>query len=232
LTVLKVAMKKRRQNIDSRYCIVNLLADVRSKAQYIKIANLCDKPLQHRSARHAFPRLEGLSAQHPLMPWVGLVTTMHKEMSDLFVGRSETLQVRRRLEVAHQLLAHLGRLVRVFRPVVRPLALAVFDVDPQIPFRRRVTPELVGDQYRGAQLCFLSSLRTRRLAERRCAASSTSSNADSAENGSTATPRSWLHQAGAIASIGEELVGESCVFPERWFHAHHYRHIHAPLSAS
>jgi hypothetical protein len=41
---------------------VNLLADMRPNTQYVRIANLSGKALQHRSARHAFPRLEGLGA--------------------------------------------------------------------------------------------------------------------------------------------------------------------------
>jgi hypothetical protein len=41
---------------------VNLFADVRPNTQYLWIANLSGKALQHRSARHAFPRLEGLGA--------------------------------------------------------------------------------------------------------------------------------------------------------------------------
>ncbi len=72
---------------------------------------------------------------------------MREQIGYLIVDRSETLQVMRGLEAAHHLLAHWGRLVRVFRVVVLPLVLAVFDVDPEIPVRRRVAPELVGDQY-------------------------------------------------------------------------------------
>jgi Transposase DDE domain len=41
---------------------VNLLVDVRPNTQYLRIANLGGMALQHRSARHAFPRLEGLGA--------------------------------------------------------------------------------------------------------------------------------------------------------------------------
>jgi Bacterial regulatory helix-turn-helix protein, lysR family len=41
---------------------VNLLVDARPNTQYLRIANLSGKALQHRSARHAFPRLEGLGA--------------------------------------------------------------------------------------------------------------------------------------------------------------------------
>ena len=54
---------------------------------------------------------------------------MHEEIGDLIVDRSETLQVMRRLEAAHHLLAHPGWLMQVFRAVVQPLVLAVFDVD-------------------------------------------------------------------------------------------------------
>jgi hypothetical protein len=69
---------------------------MRSNTQYLKIANLSDKKtLQHRSARHAFPRLEGLSAYCPLLLCVGVLTATRKEISDLIVDRSEPLQVTR-----------------------------------------------------------------------------------------------------------------------------------------
>ena len=57
---------------------------------------------------------------------------MHEAIGDLVVDRSEPLQVTRQLEAAHHLLAHPRWLVRVFRPVVQPLVLAVFNVDPQM----------------------------------------------------------------------------------------------------
>ena len=71
---------------------------------------------------------------------------MHEKISHLIVDRSETLQLTRRLEATHHFLADPCRLVRVFRPVVQPLVLAMFDVQPQIVVRRRVAPELVGNQ--------------------------------------------------------------------------------------
>ncbi|MEA3091107.1 MAG: hypothetical protein QOJ04_2449 [Caballeronia sp.] len=42
--------------------IVNLLTDARLNAQYVRIAKLSGKAIQHRRARHAFPRFEGLGA--------------------------------------------------------------------------------------------------------------------------------------------------------------------------
>jgi hypothetical protein len=39
---------------NTRHGTVNLLADVRLNAQYLRIANLSGKALQHRSERHAF----------------------------------------------------------------------------------------------------------------------------------------------------------------------------------
>jgi hypothetical protein len=42
--------------------IVNLLTDERLNARYIRIAKLSGKAIQHRRARHAFPRFEGLGA--------------------------------------------------------------------------------------------------------------------------------------------------------------------------
>jgi len=72
---------------------------------------------------------------------------MHEEIGDLIVDRCEPLQMTRRLEAAHHLLAYPRWLVRVFCPVVQPLVLAVFDAYPQSPVRRRVAFELIGYQY-------------------------------------------------------------------------------------
>lgn len=80
---------------------VDLLTGVRPNRQYVRKTNLCCTALQHRSARHAFPGVEGLGAQGPLFLRVGVVTAMHKEADHLIVGRSETLQVTRRLEAGH-----------------------------------------------------------------------------------------------------------------------------------
>ena len=61
--------------------------------------------------------------------------------------RREALQVTRGLEAAHHLLAHPCWLMRVFRPVIQPLLLAVFTVQTEIPVRRSIAFELVGDQH-------------------------------------------------------------------------------------
>jgi hypothetical protein len=42
--------------------IVNLLAGVRPNTKYVRIANLLSNAIRRRSARHAFPSLEGLGA--------------------------------------------------------------------------------------------------------------------------------------------------------------------------
>lgn len=42
--------------------IVKLPIGTRSNTRYVRIAILCGKSLQHGSARHVFPRLEGLSS--------------------------------------------------------------------------------------------------------------------------------------------------------------------------
>jgi hypothetical protein len=72
---------------------------------------------------------------------------MHEEIRYPVVNRNGTLQVTRRLEMAHHLSPDPCRPVRVFRAVVQPFVLAMFDVDPQIRFRRRVALELVGDRH-------------------------------------------------------------------------------------
>jgi hypothetical protein len=91
---------------------------------------------------------------------------MHKEIGDLIVDRSEPLQMTRRLEAAHHLLAYPRWLVRVFCPVVQPLVLAVFDAYPQIPVRHRVAFELIGYQYTwgapGQRTGFVREVRTAR----------------------------------------------------------------------
>ena len=71
---------------------------------------------------------------------------MHEEIGDLMVDRCEPLQMTRRLEAAHHLLAYPRWLVRVFCPVVQPLVLAVFDAYPQSPVRRGVASEHIGYQ--------------------------------------------------------------------------------------
>ena len=55
---------------------------------------------------------------------------MYEKIDHLIVDRSETLQMTRRLEAAHRLLAYLRWQVRVVRPVIQPLMLAVFAHGP------------------------------------------------------------------------------------------------------
>ena len=68
-------------------------------------------------------------------------------MNSRRTDRCEPLQMTRPLETAHHLLTAPCRLVRVFRPVVQPLVLAVFALQSEIPVRRRIAFELVGDQH-------------------------------------------------------------------------------------
>ena len=93
------------------------------------------------------PGRKGLAARRPLGRRVPVVTTVHEQVGYLIVGRRKTLQVPRRFEPAHDLFSDSGRLVRILCPVVQPLVLPVVQVEPQIPIRRRVAPELVGDQH-------------------------------------------------------------------------------------
>ena len=73
---------------------------------------------------------------------------MHEEIGYQNVERSETLQMTRRIEAAHHLLAYPCWPVRVFCPVVKPLMLAWSIAQTQIPLRRRVAFGLVGDQHK------------------------------------------------------------------------------------
>jgi hypothetical protein len=75
--------------------IVKLSSGKRSNTQYVKRPNLSSKSLQHLSARHAFPSLEGLGAKRPLLFCVGVVTAMHEQIAHLIMNGSETLQVTR-----------------------------------------------------------------------------------------------------------------------------------------
>ena len=82
-------MRVRRQGI------VKLTNGTRSNTQYVRMPNLISESPQHRSARHAFPRLEGLGAKRPLLFCVGVVTAMQEQIAHLIMDRSETLQVTR-----------------------------------------------------------------------------------------------------------------------------------------
>jgi hypothetical protein len=55
-----------------RRCIVNLLTGLRPKTRYVRVLNLSFPALQHLSARHAFPGIEGLGAKRPLLFCVGM----------------------------------------------------------------------------------------------------------------------------------------------------------------
>jgi hypothetical protein len=75
--------------------IVKSSNGTRSNTQCLGIPNLISESPRHRSARHAFPRLEGLGAKRPLLCCVGVVTTMQEQIAHLIMDRSETLQVTR-----------------------------------------------------------------------------------------------------------------------------------------
>jgi len=75
--------------------IVKLSNGTRSNMQYVRMPNLISESPQHRSARHAFPRLEDLGAKRPLLFCVGVVTAMQEQIAHLIMDRSETLQVTR-----------------------------------------------------------------------------------------------------------------------------------------
>ncbi len=53
----------------------------------------------------------------------------------------------RRLKPAHYLLSQSGRLVRVLRPIVQSLVLAVLDTRHDLSLRRTVALQLVGDDH-------------------------------------------------------------------------------------
>lgn len=87
-------------------------------------AKLAGEPPQHRNARQAFPRLECPGAKRLVLFCGGVATTMQEQIAHLILDRSGTLQVTRRFEAAHYLLAHTYRLERALSAccadIVRP----------------------------------------------------------------------------------------------------------------
>jgi hypothetical protein len=75
--------------------IAKLSNGPRSNTPYVNMPNSSGESLQHWSARHAFPSLEGQGAKRPLLFCVGVVTAMHEQIAHQIMDRSETLQVTR-----------------------------------------------------------------------------------------------------------------------------------------
>src|SRR5690349_25119028 len=73
------------------------------------------------------PRLEGLGPGGAVLGSRHAVAGQEKEVVDLVVGGEEPLRLSGRLEALHLAFSSAGRLVRVLRPVVEPLVLAVLD---------------------------------------------------------------------------------------------------------
>ena len=66
------------------------------------------------------------------------VVGQEEEVVDLVVGGQEALTLSGRLEPLHLAFSSSGRLVRIFRPVVEPLVLAVLDAGHDLLLRRAV----------------------------------------------------------------------------------------------
>jgi len=86
----------------------------------------------HRRASDPCPGRECLGARVSLGLRIRVIAAMHEQVGHLVVRRSEALQMSRRLEAAHHLLAHARGLVRVLGAVVQSLVLAMLDVEPPL----------------------------------------------------------------------------------------------------
>lgn len=98
-----------------------------------------------RDAADVVPRLEGAG---PLGAVVGCrqeVAGQAEEVVDLIMGGQEALGMPGRLEPFHLPFSPPCWLVRVFRPVVEAVVLAVLDARHDLPLRRAVGAQLVGD---------------------------------------------------------------------------------------
>lgn len=71
--------------------------------------------------------------------------TKVKEICDLIVNRQEPLDLSRRFESLHDLLASPRRLMGILGSIVQPLMLAMLDTQAHVFARRAIRFELVGD---------------------------------------------------------------------------------------
>ncbi|REE22639.1 hypothetical protein B0G71_5857 [Paraburkholderia sp. BL27I4N3] len=113
----------------ARYC--QLVEGRAGKMYNIRTTNLCGNAIQHRIVRYGFPHLERLLAGPPFLLRVLVVAAVHEQVAHLSMDRRESLQMARRLEAPHHLLAHACGLVRILHPVVQSYVPPMLGVQAQ-----------------------------------------------------------------------------------------------------
>ncbi len=91
-----------------------------------------------REAADLVPRLEGADPSSAVVGCRHTVAGQKEEIVDLIMGGEEALSVSGRLEPLHLAFSSAGWLMRVFRPVVKPLVLPVLDLRYDLPLCRSV----------------------------------------------------------------------------------------------
>jgi hypothetical protein len=81
-----------------------------------------------------------------------------EEVSDLIMGREETLRLTGRFELLHLPLSAARWLVRILRSVVQPLVLAMLNARHDLSLRRTIAGKLVGDHNAGRPHLLLQRL--------------------------------------------------------------------------
>jgi hypothetical protein len=89
-------------------------------------------------AADVVPRLEGACPLGAVVGGGHQVAGQEEEVVDLVVGGEEALSLPGRLEPLHLAFSSSGRLVRVFRPIVQPLVLAVLNARHDLLLRRAI----------------------------------------------------------------------------------------------
>ena len=87
-----------------------------------------------------------------------IIAAQMEEIVDLIVGGEQPLRLAGRFELLHLSLSSARRLMRVFRSVVEPFVLAMFDAGHDLAFGRAVAGELVGDHDAGRSHLLLQQL--------------------------------------------------------------------------
>jgi hypothetical protein len=99
--------------------------------------------------RHLLPDGEGPISEHSVIGRAHEMPPNSKQVLDDSVNREESLGVLRRLEPAHLSLSLSRRLMRDLSPIVRIPARVMDHRRHDVPPRRTVAPELVGDEMAG-----------------------------------------------------------------------------------
>src|SRR3954470_12243773 len=87
-----------------------------------------------------------------------LVGAAGEDVGDLIVGGEKPLHLPRRLEALHDPLSSSRWLMRILRPVVEALVLAVLDARHDLPLGGSIAFQLVGDQHTRRSALLLQQL--------------------------------------------------------------------------